>query len=157
MSRARSLVGKTVSFACGRRRFVEIVAGSVVATGAVACSSAAEPESFGDVPAGNIKDLVIGSVVALHGVPGCIACDAKGVYAMTLTCTHEGCDMGSEGTVTASRISCACHGSVFDATGAVVRGPAKEPLQHFAVSADAQGNLTVHGGSAVDANVRLSV
>jgi Rieske Fe-S protein len=49
--------------------------------------------------------------------------------ALTATCTHEGC------TVTGfsnQAFVCPCHGSQFNATGAVVKGPASSPLRQFA-------------------------
>jgi hypothetical protein len=46
---------------------------------------------------------------------------------------------------------------MFDANGRLLRGPARTPLEHFAVTADAAGELTIHGGTVVGAEVRLSV
>lgn len=48
--------------------------------------------------------------------------------ALTATCTHEGC------TVTGfanQAFVCPCHGSQFNATGGVLRGPASTPLRQF--------------------------
>jgi Rieske Fe-S protein len=87
----------------------------------------------------------------------CIGRDAQGVYAMTLTCTHEGCDMGTEGSVSASGVVCDCHGSRFDVDGAVTQGPATSALQHFAVTVDAAGALTIDGATTVASSVRLTV
>jgi Rieske Fe-S protein len=136
-----------------RRRFLGL-AGGVVLCG---CSSGAGPAQFGDVPAGNVSALPVGSLRALTPAPACIGRDANGVYAMTLTCTHAGCDIGETGNVSPQGLVCDCHGSVFDADGNVVRGPATAPLDHFAVSVDASGNLTVHGGQTVSASTRLPV
>jgi nitrite reductase/ring-hydroxylating ferredoxin subunit len=122
-----------------------------------ACAQSQSSDSIGDVPAGNKSALTVGSVVVVTGSPVCIARDEAGVYAMTLICTHESCDMTTDGTVSASRIVCRCHGSVFDPNGAVVHGPARSALEHFAVTADAAGNLTIHGGTVVGADVRLAV
>jgi Rieske Fe-S protein len=139
-----------------RRRFLSLLA----ATPLAGCSSGATgttPVSFGDVPAGNLSALPVGTLRAVSGQPVCIGRDAKGVYAMTLTCTHEGCDIGATGTVAASGLTCGCHGSTYDANGNVTGGPAPAPLQHYAVTQDAQGNLVVHGNQAVDSAARLTV
>jgi Rieske Fe-S protein len=87
----------------------------------------------------------------------CIGRDAGGVYAMTLTCTHAGCDIGETGTVSPQGLFCGCHGSEFDANGNVVRGPASLPLDHFAVTNDASGNLTINSDLVVSATDRLTV
>ena len=141
-----------------RRRFLEVM---VQVAFLPACSGGeggrATPDVVGDVSAGNVADLPVQTLRAVSGSPVCIGRDAGGVYAMTLTCTHQGCDIGSEGSVSASGLHCRCHGSAFDANGNVINGPATEPLQHFAVTADAAGALTIHTGAAVDASTRLKV
>jgi Rieske Fe-S protein len=137
----------------GRRE----VLGGTIASIALACSGGADaPQPFGEVSAGNAEALSVGSIRIIPGAPACIARDARGIYAMTLTCTHEGCDIATEGTVSASSIVCGCHGSEFDANGDVVRGPATSPLDHFAVTTDTSGNLTVNGGTVVPASERLA-
>jgi nitrite reductase/ring-hydroxylating ferredoxin subunit len=139
---------------CNRRELL----GGAIASVALACSSSsASPQSFGDVPAGTASALEVGSIEVVPGVPACVARDAGGIYAMTLTCTHAGCDIATDGTVSASGIECGCHGSEFNPNGDVVRGPATAPLEHFGVSADAEGNLTVHGETVVASSTRLSV
>jgi Rieske Fe-S protein len=138
-----------------RRVFLELVGGCVAAS---ACSSSpASPADVGDVSAGNVSSLSVDSLSAIPGAPACIGRDAKGTYAMTLTCTHAGCDIGQTGTVSAQGLRCGCHGSEFDVDGNVVNGPATAPLAHFAVSEDAAGELTVHTGSEVDPSTRLAV
>jgi nitrite reductase/ring-hydroxylating ferredoxin subunit len=138
-----------------RRRFLAL-AGSAVAAGG--CSAAAvSPAQVGDVPAGTIAGLGPGSLRAVDGLPVCIGRDDGGVYAMTLTCTHGGCDIGQQGTVSPRGLTCDCHGSQFDANGGVVHGPATQPLDHFAVTADAAGNLVIHGAQIVAADERLTV
>ncbi len=138
---------------CGRR---ELVGGSL-ALFAAGCSAGASSGSFGEVSAGNASALAVGSIRVLPGVAGCIARDAGGVYAMTLICTHQGCDIATQGNVSASGIQCGCHGSAFDVDGNVVHGPAASPLDHLAVTADSAGNLTVNGGVVVSSSTRLSV
>lgn len=141
------------AFALGRRRFL-----ALVGVGAAACSSAAvPPASVGDVAAGNVASLPVGSLRVVAGEPVCIGRDARGVYAMTLTCTHVGCDIGETGTVSPRGLVCGCHGGRFDANGNVVSGPPPSPLDHFDVTADSNGNLTVHSGQIVDSSQRLPV
>jgi Rieske Fe-S protein len=94
---------------------------------------------------------------ALSDAPAILARDENGLYAMTSTCTHQGCDMIHDGSVTNSAISCDCHGSRFDINGNPVAGPANAPLQHFAVSIDASGAITVHGGTDVSSSTRVPV
>jgi len=50
-------------------------------------------------------------------------------YALSLVCTHLGCTV----EVTPKTVSCPCHGSVFDRSGKVVRGPADRPLERYEV------------------------
>jgi Rieske Fe-S protein len=109
----------------------------------------------GDVPAGSVSELAVGTLNVVGSEPICIGRDTQGIYAMTLTCTHAGCDMGQRGTVSAQGIVCGCHGSEFDPNGDVIRGPATQPLAHFAVTVDASGNLTVHGDQIVAPSQRL--
>ncbi|HEX8791119.1 MAG TPA: Rieske (2Fe-2S) protein [Polyangiaceae bacterium] len=146
------------TYRLGRRRFL-VLAGVGVGAAGVACGSAqgVQPVTVGDVPAGNVSSLPVGSLNVVNGQPVCIGRDSGGVYAMTLTCTHAGCDIGTQGDVSPSGLLCGCHGSRFDANGNVVSGPAPSPLEHFAVSADQAGNLTIHGGQVVDAGQRLAV
>jgi cytochrome b6-f complex iron-sulfur subunit len=75
---------------------------------------------------------------------------------LTVTCTHQGCDVDAVGSGDSATLDCPCHGSRFDRNGSVVRGPAQSPLVHFAVEVDSSGNITVHGGTTVDASVRVA-
>lgn len=143
-----------------RRAFLRLaLAGVACACGGAACSAStgASPQTFGDVAAGNASDLAVGSIVPLQNAPAFLGRDAQGLYAMTTTCTHQGCDMRGQGRVSGDHITCRCHGSEFDANGAVLVGPASSPLQHYAVSVDARGDVTVHGGQEVSADARTPV
>ena len=54
------------------------------------------------------------------------------VHCFTAVCTHQGCLVSD---VADGKITCPCHGSVYDAnTGAVVGGPAPAPLSAVPVS-----------------------
>jgi cytochrome b6-f complex iron-sulfur subunit len=57
------------------------------------------------------------------------------VYALSLICTHLGCTVN----VGADRLSCPCHGSLFDKRGNVLQGPADRPLRRL--KTQQRGNL----------------
>jgi len=118
-------------------------------------SSDASPKTFGDVSAGNKSALAVGAISAIPDAPAFICRDDKGIYAMTSTCTHQACDL-KDGTVSGGTITCSCHGSKFDATGNATHGPASGALQHFAVTIDGSGAITVHGGQEVASDVRVA-
>ena len=50
--------------------------------------------------------------------------DAEGVHAISTICTHLGCIVKP----LAEGFECPCHGSRFEADGAVTKGPAPQPL-----------------------------
>ena len=67
-----------------------------------------------------------GTRVTLANVAGTL-------FAIDDTCTHRGCSLG-DGRLDGATVQCACHGSRFDVTsGAVVRGPAEEPVRSYPV------------------------
>jgi len=137
-----------VGFVYSRRQALRLV---VVAPLLAQCGPAS-PQPFGDVTAGNAADLALGEIKAVPGAPCFVARDAGGVYAMTTTCSHAGCDLGDG--VEGSTIHCPCHGSVYDADGNVLQGPAPIPLAHFLVTVDATGVMTVHGAQEVPPSTR---
>ncbi len=55
--------------------------------------------------------------------------DGNRYHALSLVCTHLGCTV----EVTPKTVVCPCHGSVFDRSGKVVRGPADRPLERYEV------------------------
>lgn len=132
-----------------RRSFLKILA----ATPLVACGSSGKAADFGVVAAGTVGETSVGKLVVVAHAPAILARDKDGLYAMTITCTHEGCDVTPSGAA----LLCACHGSLFDANGNVQKGPAQSPLVHFKVLLDAAGNISVDGKTQVPASERTAV
>src|SRR5450432_2340701 len=128
-----------------RRTFLKMLAAGPL----VACAGASgAPASFGKVSAGNVSSTSEGLLAMVPNAPAVLVRDAAGLYAMTITCTHAGCEVSPSGTT----LICPCHGSRFDHNGAVLQGPAGSPLVHYAVTLDAAGNITVDGTMEVAAS-----
>ncbi len=140
-----------------RRRFLTVL-GSVVAVTACGDDDGdGSPATFGSISAGTVQDVAIDALVVVAGQPVVLGRDANGLYAMTITCTHQGCDIEPTGTGASATLDCPCHGSIFDRNGAVLHGPARSPLVHFAVEVDATGAIIIHGDTRVAADVRTAV
>lgn len=93
-----------------------------------------------DVPPGSV--LLVGDV-AVFSVDGSFC-------ATQATCTHRQGPLG-EGTLDGSTVTCPWHGSQFNVcTGAVVRGPALDPLKTYPVTVDGDvGRVDVPPAHAV--------
>lgn len=73
--------------------------------------------------------------------------------AVSAVCTHLGCTVNN----TTDGFHCPCHGSVFDASGTVVHGPAPRPLLWFAVSLSRDGRLVIDTTQSVASDKYLVV
>jgi nitrite reductase/ring-hydroxylating ferredoxin subunit len=85
-----------------------------------------------------------------HGVV--VARDDRGVMAVSAICTHQACLLQLE----TDHLECRCHGSAFAIDGELLRGPAKDPLPHFAVRVEA-GRVWVDPSKIVDAATRTAL
>lgn len=121
--------------------------------GAAAGQAGSAPIPDGPIAAGNVSGVAVGSL-AIVARSFLLGRDAKGLYAMSLQCTHQGCAVVQQ---SGNQLLCPCHKSVFDSNGAVLVGPAKLPLPHFEVKVDAGGNITVDMYAQVGVNVRTAV
>jgi len=66
---------------------------------------------------------------------------ASTFLALSTICTHQGCDAAVNA---ANQVECPCHGSRFDSNGAVVNGPATQPLAVLSTQYNAQNDqLTI--------------
>ncbi|MFD3695916.1 Rieske (2Fe-2S) protein [Streptomyces sp. NPDC058646] len=113
-----------------------------------ACSTATD--SGGNTPAtptapvelGAAADVPVGGAKLYREQKLVVSCPAEGRYkAFSAQCTHAGCVLDK---IVEGEGNCPCHGSRFDVTtGAVLRGPATDPLP--AVPVTATGGKLVAG------------
>ena len=144
-----------------RRAVLRVGAGSVaLVTLPLGCGGMDGPVlSDGPIVFRNVSTVPVGALLSISAAPGFVGRDAAGLYAMTAICTHQGCRIPappSPGDL-ATQIDCPCHGSQYDKNGAVLRGPAPAPLQHYRVDLAADGTITVQGNVLVGPNARTPV
>ena len=58
-----------------------------------------------------------------------------GLTVLSTVCTHRGCAVEARG----EQLVCPCHGSTYDRNGAVLRGPAEQPLRTYQTRAVSGG------------------
>jgi Rieske Fe-S protein len=131
-------------------------AGTLLLALPLACESTVSPPT-GPVAAGNVSGLQVGTLRAVPNEALILGRDDGGLYAMSAACTHAGCPVSVTGAIGHEQLSCGCHGSLFDANGAVTRGPAQTALQHYLVEVATDGSITVHGEQPVSAETRLPI
>lgn len=73
--------------------------------------------------------------------------------AVSAVCTHLHCTVNLAG----NGFHCPCHGSVFDAGGKVLSGPAPSPLPWFLVTLSRDGHLVIDTAQAVSPEKYLVV
>ena len=78
---------------------------------------------------GQLPDILPGegTITEIDGKSAAVYNDGTEMHSFSSTCTHQGC--GVEWNSTDKTWDCPCHGSRFKATGEVIRGPAKRPLE----------------------------
>ena len=92
----------------------------------------------GDLEEGDMRAFdVRGTQIAVANVDGAL-------YAFGDTCTHMACSLAG-GDLEETTVICPCHGSEFDVTsGAVLQGPAREPLATYKTRVEGD-NLEIKG------------
>jgi cytochrome b6-f complex iron-sulfur subunit len=71
--------------------------------------------------------------------PVCISREGEGFSAVSMLCTHKGCELSPAGQL----LVCPCHGSEFTRQGAVLQPPANENLRQYRISTD-NDFVTIH-------------
>jgi len=97
----------------------------------------------------NTNNLQVNSPVYFEypkGYPNILLKKTDGtLIALSMFCTHVCCECSYEPS--SNVIYCPCHGSVFDATGKVLRGPAGTPLPSVELTVDGSGYIIPTGVS----------
>jgi cytochrome b6-f complex iron-sulfur subunit len=161
----------------GRREALGVILGGALVTYTACSSSTIEPPSSSagndagvaddsgttgqcdTAPAGadvgDVSNFPVGSWSAAGSAndPYVVGQDTNGYFAFSAICTHQGCTVNPPSST--GKTSCPCHGAQFDGNGAVVRGPARSPLPHYAVALCGT-HLFVDSSSAVDASTRTA-
>jgi nitrite reductase/ring-hydroxylating ferredoxin subunit len=95
------------------------------------------------VRVGDAKDVVANEmrVFDVAGTKVNIASVLGNLHAFDDTCPHMGCSL-VEGKLDGTTVTCPCHGSQFDVvSGAVLRGPAKQPVRSRLVQVEGEDLL----------------
>lgn len=131
---------------CSRREMLQqlgvAAAGAVVlAAGCSQQGSSLSTASSASCSGGQCIDLSDAANKELTTTGGAMLIDSSGdtvmivrvsdtkVVALSAICTHAGCSM--DYVPGQQVLDCPCHGSQFSTTGAVTRGPARQPLRVY--------------------------
>jgi nitrite reductase/ring-hydroxylating ferredoxin subunit len=92
------------------------------------------------VDVGLLSELPKDKIVAKWSADGffLVRRDEK-LYALSSACTHKRVRL----TLKGAQLKCSKHGSVFEMTGELSKGPAKTPLLRYAISTDDRGHVIV--------------
>lgn len=97
----------------------------------------------------NMNSLQVGTPVYFYypsGYPNVLFKRSDGsLAAYSLLCTHVCCEVSYEAG--SGVFYCPCHGSEFNSSGQVLRGPAGSPLPSITLNVDASGNVFPTGVS----------
>ena len=132
-----------------RRDFMKVGGGAVALVALSRCGGNYEP-SVGQFSGGNVADYAVGDIERFDAGPFFVVYDDGGFYAMSAVCTHQGCTINTN-------MICPCHGATYDLDGAVTGGPAPQDLDHYDLTIDDVGDITVDTGQVVSASSRTPV
>lgn len=147
-----------------RRRFLKVIGGAALAASLPACTGSDPNGSSSSggaagVPGNGspkVADVLPGTLVRGPGST-LVGRDDGGLYAMTSLCTHNQCDLRSNSALSATGLTCGCHGSKYTLDGTRVSGPAPASLAHLKLTVNADKTISVDPSAIVDATVRTPV
>ena len=110
------------------------------------------PDLSGKFKIGTPEDFPVGTTKVFSDKNIIVFRDEKGLFAISLVCTHLGCivSKASQG------FACPCHGSKYDGNGNVVKGPAPRALDWFEISQLPSGKLVVDAGKRVPVGMKYT-
>ena len=88
-----------------------------------------DPDAPSEFDLGPASNFTVGSRTIRADIPAAIDNQAGEIIAYSLTCTHLGCTVETDGEA----FICPCHGSRFKTDGSQIRGPAQKPLRRLQV------------------------
>ena len=95
--------------------------------------TAAPSSSDGPMTLTALADVPVGEAISVPGPNGKAVIVGRPTettaVAFSAICTHQGCTVAPGD----GELDCPCHGSRYDLTGAVINGPAPEPLTPYQV------------------------
>ena len=98
------------------------------------------PEKPTEFDLGDVVNYPAGSRTVRSDIPAVIYNRDGKIVAHSLICTHLGCTISENG----AEFECPCHGSRFDENGAVLAGPAQQPLKNLTVEILEDNTLKLH-------------
>jgi cytochrome b6-f complex iron-sulfur subunit len=131
-----------------RREFLKLATNSLLGvSGAFALGGLLRFLSYEMDPAppsqydlGSTTDYPHGSRTLLMHIPAVLIHNDDGYLAFSLVCTHLGCTVEQKN----GEYECPCHGSKYDGSGYVTRGPSSTPLKRLRVEVNETGNIILH-------------
>ena len=112
----------------------------------------AQPGDASMVYAGNWDDLQ-GGVTPFPDDKFIIFSDPAGLYAVSMVCTHLGCDLPFRQDL--NTFMCPCHGSSFDRSGIVLSGPAEKNLPCYFIKITEDGKVWVDTSHVVERGAKF--
>ena len=143
-----------------RRRFVVTMGTTGLAAGSLGLLAALARSVVPDVlyeaprrfPVGRPEEFPPDSVTLLADHRVFVFRGPEGFHVISAVCTHLGCNVNHDD---GDGFTCPCHGSTYDESGEVTRGPAAWPLPRYEMSLSRRGELVVDTRREVDPDFRL--